>query len=237
MHSFSDVVKPVLVGGHSGFAANSSTRDGHPTKRRSMQDPQIKGGTMATNPRIPSNGVTGEPRRGPQLVPGPAVRPRPGSSVPGVLAVIIVAIALTTAIVYYMPRVPKVSPSPSAAEVPTQPSGSQLQFSTMRMVLAPTGGALNLNGEVMNTGNRPIFGAMVRLTFHDASGAIVGTATAPLEGMTMKGQMSRTDNFSTDPLNPNATRPFHVTASRIPAGWNHNLPEMQVLTVSAEGSR
>ncbi len=118
-----------------------------------------------------------------------------------------------------------------------QPSGSQLQFAAMQMALAPTGGALKLEGQVMNTGNRPILGAMVRLNFRNASGAIVGTATTPLEGVTEKGQTLVRDDFSTDPLQPNATRPFRVSASRIPSGWNHTMPEMQVLTVSAEGNR
>jgi hypothetical protein len=78
---------------------------------------------------------------------------------------------------------------------------------------------------------------MVQLTFRNSNGAIVGTATAPLKGLAKKGQTLAPDDFSTDPLKANAARPFRLTASRIPAGWNHNLPEMQVLTVSAEGSR
>lgn len=105
------------------------------------------------------------------------------------------------------------------------------------MALAPTGGSLNLDGQVMNTGDRPIIGSMVQLTFRNASGAIVGTATSPLEGMTDKDQTLISDAFATDPLKPNDTRSFRVRASRIPAGWNHNVPEMTVLTVSAEGNR
>jgi hypothetical protein len=191
---------------------------------------------MATNPRIPSNNeVTDRREMGPKLVPGQPTPQRPGSSVPGVLAAIVVAIALIAAIVYYMPRAPRKSLPPSAAEIPTQPSGSQLQFSGMRITLAPTGGALNLDGQVMNTGDRPIIGSMVRLAFRNAAGTIVGTATAPLEGMTNKGQTLVRDDFSSDPLKPNITRPFRVSASRIPSGWNHTMPEMTVLTVSAEG--
>ncbi len=192
---------------------------------------------MATNPRIPSRGVTERPERGPQLVPRPAVPQRPGSSVPGVLAAIIAAMALILAIMYYMPRLPKKPPLPPAAEVPAQPSGSRLEFSAMQLALAPTGGALSLDGQVTNAGDDPTTGAMARLTFRDASGAIVGTATSPLEGMINTGQTLVSDDFLTDPLKPNESRPFRIRASRIPAGWNHTMPELRLMTVSAEGNR
>ena len=192
---------------------------------------------MATNPRIPSREPSDAREQGPQLVPGLSAPKRPSSGVPGVLAGIIVAIALIAAILYFMPRAPRKTPPPSAAQVPTQPSGSQLQFTEMHISPAPTGGAVNLDGQVMNTGDRAILGAMVRLSFRDASGAIVGTATVPLEGMATKGQTLVRDDFSTDPLKPNATRPFRASVSRVPAGWNHTMPKMSVLAVSAEGNR
>ncbi len=191
---------------------------------------------MATNPRIPSSEVTDRPERGPQLVPAPGPQ-RPGSSVPGVLAAIVVAVALIRAVAYYMPRISRKPPLPSAAEVPVQPNGSHLQFSVMQLALTPTGGALNLDGQVTNAGGHAITGAMARLTFRDASGAIVGSATAPLEGMTEKGDTLVKQDFSTDPLGPSESRPFRVRASRIPAGWNHNMPDMKVLTVSTEANR
>lgn len=192
---------------------------------------------MATNPRIPPNDVRDRRESRPQLVQRQPGTKGPKSSVPGVLAGIIAAIALLAVILFYMPRAPKKIPPPSAAQVPTQPSGNQLQFTNLHMSLAPTGGALNLDGQVMNSGARPIIGAMVQLNFRDAAGAIVGTATAPMEGMVTKGQTMAGDGFSTDPLKPNATRSFRVSASRVPAGWDHKMPEMQVLTVSSEGNR
>ena len=191
---------------------------------------------MATNPRIPSNDVATKEKR-PQLVPGPGLPKRPGSGVPGVLLAIIVAAALIAAIVYYLPRAPKKAPAPTAAQVPMQPGANQLEFSQLQMALAPTGGAMTLDGQVTNTGNRPIIGATAMLTFHNAGGAVVGTVTAPLIGMAKKGQSLATDEFSSDPLKPNDTRPFRLTVSQIPAAWNHTMPGMRILTVSAEGGR
>ncbi len=56
-------------------------------------------------------------------------------------------------------------------------------------------------------------------------------------GMAAKNNNLETDEFSRDPLKPNDTRPFQVTASQVPAGWNHTTPEMKVVTVSAEGDQ
>ncbi len=116
-----------------------------------------------------------------------------------------------------------------------QPTGNELQFTNMQLTMAPTGGALNLDGQVMNTGTRPIIGAELQLTFRDASGRILGSATAPMIGMTKQGSSLVRDDFSKDALKPNDARPFRVTVNQVPAQWNHALPEMKVLTVAAEG--
>ena len=192
---------------------------------------------MATNPRIPSETPDVEHRKRPELVPGQPLAKRPGSGVPGVLLAVIIAAALLAAILYYMPRAPKTASAPTAAQVPVQPAGNQLQFSALHMSVAPTGGALNLDGQVMNTGDRPVLGAIAELSFRDAAGKIIENIRSPLMGMAQNGNVLETDGFATDPLKPNATRPFRITVDRVPAGWNHQLPEMKVATVESEGNR
>lgn len=192
---------------------------------------------MATNPRIPPSGVKERDERGPQLVPSPAASQPPSSRVPGVLAAIVVAIALIVAIAYYMPRFPRKPPVPPAAEVPAQPHGSQLELSAMHLAVGSTEGALSLDGRVKNAGDHPITGAMARLTFRDASGGIAGTVTAPLEGMINAGQALVRDDFLTDALKPGDSRPFRVRASQIPARWNRAMPELRLMTVSEAGNR
>ncbi|HUI85061.1 MAG TPA: hypothetical protein VL240_12600 [Candidatus Binatia bacterium] len=105
------------------------------------------------------------------------------------------------------------------------------------MNLAPNGGAMNLDGEVMNTGDRPVIGAVVELSFRDGSGKILENIRAPLMGMAKKGTSVQLDSFASDPLKPNDARPFRITVDRIPAGSNHQLPEMRVVMVSAEGGK
>jgi hypothetical protein len=188
---------------------------------------------MATDPRIPLSPRDTQNRR-PELVP-PAPK-RPGSGLPGLLFAIIVAAALIAAIVYYMPRAPKKSPAPTGAQAPVQPTPNQLQFSALHLALGPTGNEMTLQGQLMNAGNRPILGASVQLAFMGANGQVVGRVIKPLEGMVAKGGVLQTDDFGTDPIKPNQTRAFRVTVSPVPAGWNHQMPQMTVMTVSAEGS-
>ena len=192
---------------------------------------------MATNPQVPFERDTAVSEKRPQLVRGNGAPKRPSSGVPGVLLSIIVAAALLAVIGYYMPRAPKKTPPPTAAEFPQQPGGNQLQFSNLQMAPAPTGGAVTLRGLVMNTGGRPVIGAHVALRFRDSQGRILQTLAAPMIGMAAKNNNLETDEFSRDPLKPNDTRPFQVTASQVPAGWNHTTPEMKVVTVSAEGDQ
>jgi hypothetical protein len=190
---------------------------------------------MATNPRIPSDPHTVPEQKRPELVP-PQPK-RPNSAMPGVLLGIIVAVALLAAIVYYMPRAPKKSPPPTGAEVPIQPGSNELQFTELQLAMAPGGTGMNLQGQVMNTGNRPIIGIVAALAFRDASGKVLASVPAPVAGMAKKGANLQPDPFANDPLKPNAARPFRITVEQVPAGWNHQLPEMRVVTVSAAGGK
>jgi hypothetical protein len=189
---------------------------------------------MATNPRIPPENR--EPLRGgrPELVPG---RPKPVSAAPGVWVAIIVAAVLLAAIIYYLPRAPKKTPPPTAGEIPVQPANNQLQFSNLKLAVAPTGGAMSLDGQLMNTGDRAVLGATVELTFRDAGGKAIETVDRPIEGVAQKNGALVTDEFGTDPIKANQPRLFRVTVDRVPAGWDHKMPEMKVMTVAEEGSR
>ena len=190
---------------------------------------------MATNTRLP-NPPADQPKR-PQLVPGQDIASRQAarSALPAVLFAILVAILLIGAVLYYMPRAPKRTTSPTAAQVPVQPDVNQLQFSNLQISLAPTGGAMNLDGQVMNSGSRPVLSAIAELSFRDSNGKLISNVRQPLVGMTQSGNSLKEDNFGTDPLKPNQSRPFRITVDQVPAGWNHQTPEMRIVTVSSEG--
>lgn len=185
---------------------------------------------MATNPRIPSEPSNTSTK--PQIVPPRPAKKWPGAA-PGVVFALIVAAALIAAIVYYMPRAPHRSPAPTDSQAPIQPTANQLQFSNLHMMEGPAPGEVTLQGLVMNAGNRPILNATVQLNFLDANGRAVANVTKPLEGMVEQNGMLQPENWGTHPVKPNQTRAFRVTVASVPAGWNHTMPKMTVLTVAA----
>lgn len=193
---------------------------------------------MATNPRVPNNQRQAAEDRQPHLIPG-ARPPRKGlSATPGVVFAVVVAAALLAALIYYLPRAPKQAPVPTAAQAPVQPVSNQLMFSNLKIDMAPTGGAMELLGEVMNNGSRPLLGAAVQLTFFDAKGTALERVDRPLVGMVRKSDGAlATHEFGTDPIQPGQTRMFRVTVDRIPAAWSHQMPGMKVLSVATEGNR
>ncbi len=192
---------------------------------------------MATNPRIPPDQRNATEERRPQLIPG-GRPPRKGlTAVPGVLFAIVVAAALLAALIYYLPRAPKKAPAPTAAQAPVQPVSNELQFTNMKIDMAPTGGAMELVGNVINSGNRPVLGATVQLTFFDSKGTALEAIDRPLVGMVRNSDGAlATHEWGTDPVQPNQTRMFRVTVDQVPATWNHLMPGMKVLSVATEGN-
>ena len=187
---------------------------------------------MATNPRIPHEQSESRRKR-PEIVPktGRMVPKRPGSGMGGAALAIIIALALLAAVLYYLPRSPHQRPAPSASQVPVQPNNSQLQLSGLQMSMEPTGAALYLDGRLTNHGPRPITGAVFEVKLRDNNGRIVEHYQRPMQGISsVKGE----NEFTKRPIKPNETRFFRVTVSPLPASWNHEMPEMQAIMVTAE---
>ncbi len=186
---------------------------------------------MATNPRIPSGD-----RKQPELVPNnDVIKPRrPGRPI-GVLIGIVAAAALLAAVVYFFPRNPKNMPPTTNAQVPLQPVPGELQLEGMQLKLDPTTESFYLDGRVMNTGPHSITGALAEVKLRDGQNKVVLDVRRPLEGMVLKGNDLLPDAWTKDPIKPNDTRPFRLTVDNVPASWNHNLPEVQIVDVAAVG--
>ena len=143
---------------------------------------------MATNPRVPQ-----QERKEPQLVPNTdSLTPkRPGSSMPGVVLGILVALILLGALVYFLPRTPKNRPPATAAQVPAQPVPGELQLQGMQLVAGPTDGAYYLDGNVTNTGPHSITGIMADVKLRNTQNQVVLDVQRPLEGMAGSRPRSR----------------------------------------------
>lgn len=189
---------------------------------------------MATSPRIPN---PREPqRKGPVLVQ--RAEP-PTSSTPGVILAIVTAVLLLGAVLYFMPRGPKGTTSPIGSITPTQPSGSVLSFSGLRMSEAPTGGAINLDGQLTNSGSTAVSGVMVEIVFHLTNG-LRASIERPVQGIAIgtnanEGKQADTGKVTGDtedltktPIKPGETRPVRIAVDQLPKAWNHQIPQLRI---------
>jgi len=156
------------------------------------------------------------------------------SKFPWPILMLIVLAALIIAIISILPRGPKTTNAPTNANVPPQPTASQVQLSQLQMVPAPaggarTGGALYLNAVLHNAGTTAITGVQVSATFMGNNGT-VKTVTAPVENMP---GASNSQALVTDPIKPNESRRVSIYVDRPPTGWDHQPPQITVDNVSA----
>ena len=177
---------------------------------------------MATNPRIPDRHDV------PTLL---EQKKKPAS--PLVPLGILAAALLLIALIIWMPRTPKNTVPPSGATIPAQPTGEQVQFADVRISPAPTGNQVYIYGKLFNGGNNTINGLRVRVTFPGVNGQPLDTVTVPVEASDNGVGKDLTD----EPIKPNDTRDIRINVERVPQGWNHQMPEIAVDQVTAQGGR
>jgi len=142
-----------------------------------------------------------------------------------------VVAAMVIAILLYLPHMPQVTPSAAGAEVPSQPTNQQVQLSGITLTPAPVGGALYLDGTIHNAGQTAINGVEVRATFAGTTGRSLGTQSRALKGVSASG--TEILDFTQSPIQPNQSRPFRAYFNHYPTGWNHQIPQLAVVEVTA----
>lgn len=178
---------------------------------------------MATNPRLPEERDV-----------YPKFRLQPKNRIPWVWVAIIAAAVLLLALIIFLPRTPREEMPANAAQVPPQPTGSQIQFTNLKLAPAPTGGSVYLQGMLVNTGRTAINGVLVDATFQAINGATVDTARRPVEGL-VGGSNPTTQLLTEAPIKPGEARPVRIAFDHLPEGWNHALPALTVVSVTAVG--
>jgi len=148
----------------------------------------------------------------------------------GVLGLVVVTIMF-----FYVSRVSQRMRTQNQIEyvVPADGEGleSEVQFSDLEMSQVTATDPLELRGRVLNAGNHLITGALVQLTFKDSKGRKLSTIQKPILNMTEEPDPDVSNNFSGDPIEPEESRAFRVLVRNVPARWDHNLPEVKVITV------
>ncbi len=179
-------------------------------------------------------------RRGRELRPAVVRRGvllRPAITGPRIVAAVI-ALLIVTGMFYYASRTPQRTRvhSPVDGVNPADGEGMQaeVEISDLQMSQATGNGPLELRGWVRNDGNHQITGAIVQLTFKDRTGKKISTIQKPILSMTAPPDPGVSKDFSGDPIEPDESRPFRILVRNAPAWWDHNLPEVRVITVSGD---
>jgi len=176
---------------------------------------------MATNPRIP------EHREFPTLVEQKRKKP----AAPWVLFGIIAAAIILAAIGFYMPKAPKTPAGPANAVVPSQPSGTQVRLSDIRLSTAPVGSQMYIYARLWNDGKTAINGVLVNVSFPGRDEKPVATFSSSAESY--KNQSAQP--LVEAPIQPNESRDVRIPIEHVPAGWNHQMPEIKVQNVTGFG--
>lgn len=184
---------------------------------------------MATNPRFP------EPRdREGDRLNADLRRNEPKRGFPWVLIALVVAAAILTAILIWMPRTPKAAMTPSSASVPPQPTGQQIQFSGAKLVPSAAGDEVALDALMTNVGQTEVTGVAVNGQFMGADGRAV--ASIPSQVMLLDPSSGTTNGLVQYPVPPNAQKPVRIVFDHVPAGWNHEVPALSITQVTAAGN-
>ncbi len=178
---------------------------------------------MATNPKIPE-----------QRDIHPKFRLQPKTRIPWPWVAVVIAGLLLLAMIIYLPRAPRQEMPANAAQVPPQPTGSQIQFTNLKVVPAPVGGSVYLQGMLVNQGQTAINGVLVEAAFKDAKGTTLETLQRPVEGV-VGGSNATTQPLTDAPIKPSEARPVRIAFDQVPNGWNHSLPTLSIVSVTAVG--
>jgi hypothetical protein len=177
---------------------------------------------MATNPQFPE-------QQRPHLQP--RLQTPPKGRFPWPLVAIVIAAAILAALIWWLPQTPKKQLPPNAA-VPAQPTGNQVQLTNLKMTPSTMGSALYVEGMLYNNGNTEITGVQVQAAFHGINGQVLETQTRPVEGM-VGNSATQAQNLDQAPIKPNQSRAVRVYFDHYPAGWNKQMPDLKVTTVTA----
>jgi hypothetical protein len=185
---------------------------------------KVKESVMATNPKVPDSGVSART----PIDDHARVHLVRQSKFPWPIMALIVGAVLLLVIIAVLPKAPHILRTPSAPEVPRQPTAEQIQFTKLKIVPAPAGGALYLTGLLHNIGNSEITGVQVQAQFLGRNGPILETVLRPVEGV--DGGTSQ--DLTKAPIKPNEARPIRIYFEHAPKGWNRQIPELTVTSVT-----
>jgi len=187
---------------------------------------------MATN-SVSASEEGNQPEPVPNIDHLKSKRRRGGS---GLIVGVIVAVVLLGALIYFLPHMAKNAPTATNARLVVKRVPGQLQFHGIQVIAGPTDNSFYLVGHITNTGPDAVTGVLADVKLRGPYEKVLLDVKRPMEGMAGDDNRLVSDPFAKDPLKPDDTRPFRLSITRAPAWWNHNLPEVQIVQVTGQGS-
>lgn len=179
---------------------------------------------MTTNPKLPD--FSNIPPRSAEHAKVQMIRQ---SKFPWSIVILIAGAALLIAVFALLPRVPHLTQPPTGAQVPEQPTADQVQLAHLKLAPAPAGGGAYLTAILHNTGDTAITGVLVQAEFLGRNGPVLDTLTVPVQSLVDR---TTPQDLTRSPIKPNEARPIRIYFQHTPAGWNHQIPELTVTTVT-----
>ena len=117
------------------------------------------------------------------------------------------------------------------------PYAANIKFSDMKMSAAENfvGSSVTyLDGTVTNAGDKTVSHTMVEVTFKDSLGQVVQSEDVALRILQTSGPYPEALDLSVAPLSPAQAKPFRLIFEHVSADWNHEYPELKVMSVSVK---
>lgn len=164
--------------------------------------------------------------------PPNATKP-PQTRIPWPLIALIIAAALLIVTLWLTPRSNR-----AATKALNTGAPAQLVLSNLKLAPQTANNQTNVDvyGEVTNTGTQPVTNAIISATFHDAQGNSVLVQQQAMERVNAetKDRGAAPKQLTEDPIEPGKTAGFRVSFAQLPAGWNHQPPDLSVLQVTLQ---
>jgi len=147
-----------------------------------------------------------------------------------------VLIAMVVAAVAFFGRGQQPSPA-GGAPPPQPPYARSLMLGDLRMSAAETfvGGTVNyFEGKITNQGDKVVTGAGVEAIFRNSLDQVVQRERQPLMVILTRAPAIDLGRLSAAPLKPGDTREFRLSLEHISADWNHQYPELRIISVTTQ---
>ena len=183
---------------------------------------------MATNPRT----TISERAQMTVMSPGRRTKQRQTNSLNRRLLSTAIALVVLGLVLRYLPSGTR-NAQARTTQLAVQEAPSELHLSDLQTSEAPDGEAVYVDGLITNEGSGRVSAATAEVDFYDAHGAVVASVQEPLVGMAHGGTDLVRDEFARNPIGPKGMRFFRIAVENAPPTWNHEVPELKLVAVTA----